>query len=84
MCASGVQGQTGKFFFVIQAGTFALKIPAISCAKDGQPDQPEQTVRRHSVRLACRFRVEGYLRAAVDAECPSFSDQEAVVPSHFG
>ena len=62
-----MQGQTGKFFFVVQAGTFALKIPAVTCAKDGQPDQPEQTVQRHSLGLACDS-----LSAVVDAECPSF------------
>ncbi len=43
--AGGLQGQTGKFFFVVQTGTFALKIPATKSDTPGQPDHPEQTVR---------------------------------------
>lgn len=41
------KGGIGRFFYVIQSGTFALKIPA----KEGNPEEdnsPEQTLRRYA------------------------------------
>ena len=42
---SPLQGQTGKYFFVVQSGTYSLKIPAKKAEKEGEADHPEQTVR---------------------------------------
>ena len=39
-----LQGQTGKYFFVVQAGTFALKLPAKQPEHAGDQGAPEQTV----------------------------------------
>jgi hypothetical protein len=41
---SPLQGQTGKYFFVVQTGTFALKLPAKQPEHAGDQGAPEQTV----------------------------------------
>ncbi len=49
--ATCAQGQTGKYFFVVQSGTFALKLPAKPPVNKGEDGIPEQTVR--ALQLPC-------------------------------
>jgi CRP-like cAMP-binding protein len=42
------QGQTGMYFFVVQSGTYALKVPAKPAERPGEDAHPEQTVRRYA------------------------------------
>lgn len=44
-CFPDAQGQTGKYFYVVQSGTCALKVPAKPAEKPGEDAHPEQTVR---------------------------------------
>ena len=48
-----LQGQTGKYFFVVQAGTFALKLPAKQPEHAGDQGAPEQTVSSCSADTLC-------------------------------
>ena len=43
-----LQGQTGKYFFVAQSGTYALKLAAKPATQPGEEKHPEQTVCYHS------------------------------------
>lgn len=52
-----LQGQTGKYFFVVQSSTYALKLPAKKPDKPGEAASPEQTVCSSDIlHLHVKFR----------------------------
>lgn len=54
-----LQGQTGKYFFVVQTGTFALKLPAKQPEHAGDQGAPEQTVSALAISLHAATAVAG-------------------------
>lgn len=57
-----LQGQTGKYFFVVQTGTFALKLPAKKPEHAKDEGSPEQTVSASAFWHDSMFRVVAELK----------------------